>query len=564
MFFVGNYQFLIISIETSAVSKQLSAISDSLVIEVYVNNKQASAGEVQDVLLERWQLKYYATSFTGSEVWTGWMNSVETTLNSMMRRVAVSARMTQVLRLLKKATSTQYEVKYKILSTASTLYFGPTDDAVSVIFHGHAPAGGLTHKYWSMGKNATLSFIMTYRKNAWNPRTMPTHIGQAALKIIDDYMPGGSFSPVAAAAPLFQGSPLPQASSSAPRLHSPHLPPLPHHHLAHQPPLLPQQHHPQQAQHQRVGSAGLRSPPPPPGEFNDYSAAPPQASSSSSGAMHSAYFGDIPSNMGGGSSNVLFTHGAPTTSPPYASSLPKHSYLAAMADQQGYTHSSPLHGPTSDPTAARAGGNTAAAATGTSPHTRPGQSPTDRVPGTSPTSDDPRPIRVRSSSTSASPLIGSTSISPYRADLSATLAKSPPTHSVLPLDMMGPPVRAPSSGRLSGFFGSVAPITTTLTNRGGSQGPASPFAASLDPSSSAASLSEHVGTSTDYNQVFGYEDFWTKLKQRAGTLPIVIEAETPFIANARPLSHDRVPSHLNLELYTEIKSFISPIKAGPK
>lgn len=457
-----------------------------MVIEVRVDNRQSSSGESPHILLERWTLTWYRSGRTGLDAWIG-TTDTEKMIMLMMRRVALSSRLTQVTSLHKRSSPSQYEICYRIAPGPSTLHFGAADKTREVIFHGH-----IGHTAWHINNNASLAFTLNYRVNSWTPRSQPHLI--SAIPIIDNYQGGASSSHHSLSPSPLNTAPI---ASNAPR--SGHYQSLSHGYGAN--PLAGQAHslgnppshlanmvkspsNPRVAQsptgtsHSPLGPTRATSPGVPSGMSpayapfgaqpdDEYAAMPPQ----------SPYRPMVPS----GSHNNLYNP-EPVGTAQYSASMPKPSSF----DQYMATN---RHGPSpSDLPSPRSYNQ--------SPHH---QSPQDRVPGSSPPGTDSRPVRMRSSSSSASLIAAgaSTSISPYRMD-SSIMTKSPPSQPVgLPLDMMGPPARTPSSSRVGPpiAFGNQ-PITTALATAGSrSSGVIQPFISSgLGNSASLVGSNPSPGT----------------------------------------------------------------------
>lgn len=604
-------QFRIITFQNSHLNDQMikSHVSDTMVIEVYVNNKQATESEVKELLMERWQLQWHRRETTGVEAWTGWMNSAEKTANLMMRRVALSSRMTQVMGLLKRASTSQYEVCYRISQTASTLYFGPTDETATIIFHGHAG-----HRWWHINSQASLSFTLTYRRNPWVPRSLPTHISGAA--IFDDYIhtsaTASSYTDSAAASPL---SPPPTGhympSSSVPnptitsRTHapgavhaSPHQAPL---YASNTPPNLSHHQQPYYSQYPRQQNQQ-----PPTGATRFPSTSPPTRQppttaepSSSNSPYASSDVGDdyaaLPPQSRGPpiqpAQQSPSSAGMAASPPPFSSSLPKQSYwgntanvdgnaaTGTMAGQTGTSHLS--FGPSSPrtpfPTTTANAATLATSPTGGSNIRNDFKTGAPAVPGSSPTSDvSPRPVRVRSSSSSMSQLLGSTSISPYRVDLNTTMGKSPPTHQLpLPMDMIGGPSSRPSSAaRLptpspSTPIPSATAAAANTTTTAGHTPTIRTITTSTSPWTHSAhgdfpnhatspSSSSYISDAHKYYDLALEYDYTNVLGTHGALLPPTAREETPLIARLPTLSHDHAPPQYVFNLYREILSFTVP------
>lgn len=423
-----------------------------MVIEVYVNNRLISSpGETESLLIERWNLQWYRTPRTGEAAWAGWSRTpIEKTIVGMLRRVAISSRVTQISRLMKRnGYGEQFDVRYKIIQKPSTLHFGPTDVTKDVIFHGHKG-----HMYLDMGNQCSLSFFLSYRHNLWTPPTLPTHI--APITILDNYVSRSATPPNQQhAMPYDNNNPSTVVpSSSAPKLTSGRTPTS----------VMPSSSSPS---HITIT---------PPHHGGGAMSSHPAGTSSSYQSHHQHHHQRHPS--GGSHTPTIGSLGRPTVHlhhPPSSQSPDLDEYSVRLGTtslpRQEYLeqHYRDLHQPTAHqdhPTSPRS-------LTGGSGHASPsflGQSP---VPGTSPSPSDSsfmRPVRGRSTSASASQILGSTSISPYRIDLNSTMARSPPMPSIgsannntgLPLDMIGP-----SAGRY--------PSGTSITS---STSPAIPAGAS--------------------------------------------------------------------------------------
>lgn len=632
-------EFRLLTNVSRVVNQQMMSnrISDSMVLEVFVNNKQASPGEMQEILLERWQLTWHRMGRTGVQAWTGLHdNNIDKTLVAMLRRVALSARLTQTMHLLKKAISSQYEIEYRILQSASTLHFGATDDRQTVIFHGHEG-----HLWWHINNHTSFSFTMAFRSNPWTPRSLPTHISPMA--IINDYNPNAASSspstgaitgtspaaqvPISSSAPRYQ----PQTSQSPVHMfhQQQHQPPP---HSAHLPPVR-----------SGVSDLGHHVRPAFPLDGDDYAANPlPHPVRSPSGLIHEAYFrpsekGNERERPGEGPFAAISTS-LPKTSPPHGMGLPLHHSPGNAGTTGAYvtpaglpgeglsprggsmgtgfvSFGGPSHAPHAPyaPNSASSGGhpNPFAHAMGTSPKYPSqlgsvlGNSP-DRVPGSSPPASSDRPVRTRSASNSASQILSSasTSISPYRVDLTSTMAKSPPSHQVgLPLDMIGPgtgPARPPSSGKLPISFGASptsqpqlptshapasghatysttqpylvgSPITTSLSkgslpshlqnpNYLHSSTTSSSEAHSPEPQDPIASGYSAMADSTRGDVPMQANEWLTSLSQVV--LPPVVHSELSSLAYSPLLSHELPPHDELSKLFDAISHYTLPHRAG--
>lgn len=232
------------------------------------------------------------------------------------------------------------------------------------------------------------------------------------------------------------------------------------------------------------------------------------------------------------------------------------------------------------------GGNPPAAAFGLGSML--GNSP-DRVPGSSPPTSSDRPQRIRSSSTSTSQILSgaSTSISPYRVDLTSTMTKSPPTHNIgLPMDMIGP-ARPPSSGKLPITFGgnpsqmgpaqshlspvvgttSSTPVTTSILQANNSSSPiyriTSPYISSsnsFNPELSGVSLEESQRTGS-----WVAEEGWNSVIKKSPNLPPTVLRETPFISASPYLTFEKKSFDEVVKKFNEIAHFVPPsLKPLPK
>lgn len=517
-------------------------ISDSMVIEVYVHSRRVSApGETEDLLLERWNLQWYRSSRTGEMVWTGWSHSpIEKTIVVMLRRVAVTSRATQLTRLFKKAGyGEQFELCYKITQRPSTLHFGPTDATKEIIFHGHKG-----HMYLHVGNQCSLSFSLSYRHNLWTPPTLPTHI--APMTILDNYV-SRSATP-----PQHEHSSIAQPSSSAPRSSTRlNTGPLPSSaspsHITITPPYQPgaASSHAHPSQHYRQHSGGSHSYQP-----------------------TSGYTGSLERRP------TPHLHHPPSSQSPeldeysirlQPTSLPRQEYL-----EQHYHN---LHHPSAHPDPISPRSLTG----GSSGHASPsllGQSP---APGTSPSdSSFMRPVRGRSTSTSASQILGSTSISPYRIDLNSTMARSPPMPTVgsasnqgLPLDMIGPSGgRIPSSSSIG-----ASPSPAPGSSYPASQGVVERLTSGISFGNRDTHLSPNFGPSSlpQYSPPaepvsFGYaparsrysvpqessQDAWSRVPP--ALKPAVVVEEMRNILTITPLSFDH-SQQSDFSLFQEVLSF---------
>lgn len=526
------------------------------------------SSEQEELLMERWHMTWHRKGQNGPDAWTGWAANATKTAMVMMRRVAVNSRITQVTRLQKKTgLGMTYSLHYQVLQSPSNRRFAQRADLAKVTFHGHEG-----HQYWHISDQASVSFTLSYMKDPWNPPTLPAHIGSQA--IVDDYRGNTSSMTPPHVSPLpYTHQPPPSSSAPFPNVSGPVFNPLHHQsplqaHQSLQSPYSPLQHnHPHQSpQHQPY-----QAPPYSPaiGSSPHFAITPPYNAPAGSDPSHRPHHrqhsGGTPLSDQIGSrlpSHSSISSPYPPHSPeddysarpPSLSRLPlQHPPPSAYSPHSGED----MHSPRSlgsaggaGPFASRLGGGAGSlTALGTSPL---GLSPDMRVPGTSPSSDVsyPRPVRSRSTSASASQLLNSTSISPYRVDLQNTI-RSPASLHGLPADMMGPftpshPSYIPSTATTP--TPSVS-VTDLLLSAG--VGSTSSSAAKENP----IHLSSYHDSEEPIPENF-IENAWEGMK----LVPPVIAEESPKIAAMGRLTfkHANYISNLHQEIQDFAPTHVEP------